>query len=424
MNSFNLMDEHRRHNWMAEEMKRHSLPSMVEAIDEENRLRLISASSGLDDLRYSAFQAEHLIKAAGQAQRLANLGMPDRVQHSFGRSADEIYEEIACITQSARTSALLRGAINLSDYAEAISSVAVNAYHDALGDLGMRDTIGEHLRAGVLSGLQLSALAKYRSPIDRVEWMSDLAPTIGRLAALTESTISRGAFDSLTLDLLDDAIGPSSPEFDSALCRAKSLRVRRALYRENGADSSIDLVPFPVVKASLAAPAQEPPQQAEDTDRVRLFALLIADSPLTEEHQSCYRIAFHLETYLRRHVNWVMKDKYGSEWFQEPYLKPMRASCVRRFKKKHGAFAEPTPAALLGSSVLNDLIEIVMHEYGNLVDDHPALLRNLRVVQEVRNDTTHFYAIVPLDVIRIENAALAVVGALRRIDDEAGNRLH
>lgn len=403
--------------------RQQSVSGLVYAMNEDQRQQLVLAASGLGSLQEAANLAEHQIRAATQAHRLAALGGPtlsEWVQDSFGRSGDAVYEQVLAVHDSLRSSLLLEASISLPNYTDAISGVALSAYQDALGDVRAGDTISEYLRTGIVTELQLASASKYQSNVDRIGWMTDLAPTIGRLAALSESTIMNGALDPRTQDLLDGAIGAWSPEFDAALGRAKSLRVRRGLYRENGADSSIDLVPLKVLKAALSAPTQERGEQTNGARRVQLFAALIAESPVTEEHKTCYAIAGHLEAFLRRHINATLTAKYGSEWFFESFLEKIYKACLRRFRSKHDQGSDPSAEQLLACSVFNDLIVIVMQEYVDIVDDHAALCGNLRLIQEVRNDVAHFSAIIKYDVIRVDIAALDVVAALRNEDRDAG----
>lgn len=373
---------------------------LIDALGERNSIRSIVEG-------VNASQIGRLIDAV-------DVVAAERERHVYGLSSDFVYEQAFSVRESARAAQLLGATIALPDYADSIGRLTESAYCDAIGITKPDDAFAKYLHTGVLAEFQTSAVARYRSTIERIDWMAELAPTVGRLSALAESTIAYSAFDAHTIDLLTDAVGPWSQEFNDDLGRATSLRVRRGLYRENRADSSIDLIPLPLLQVSLTIPS---PQDAKARDRF-LLAVLKEGSELQREHMLCFRYAGQVETYLRRHIDRKLGEKYGPDWFREVQLGEVYKECLKAYTKKHGNGSKPSGMDLLRCSVFNHLIQIVSIEYVYLVDDHQAFCDNLQLVRTIRNSANHYLALTKHDYVQIRIAAIQIIDAIYEDEDE------
>lgn len=251
------------------------------------------------------------------------------------------------------------------------------------------------------------ASSRFAEEASRQTWMENLLPSVDRLTDLAHSVITERAFDVCTEQILEGIVGIRSDDALDALSRATSLRLRRSLYRELGADRWLEHVPRPVIDLALRG---EPEQDTEHQPML-LVALHLSHHRLSGDHTRCYELLGCLELFLRDYVVQMMRAKYGPDWF-ESVPPGKRAAWKRTFTRHYGDRSVET-LRLLSSSDFVDLIDLIAAEVDHSAVDMPALLRCLQDVRMTRNAVMHFHAIVGADYVALYRSVEEILKALR-----------
>lgn len=295
-----------------------------------------------------------------------------------------------------------------------------------LASLGDRDlaahfggSVVEHLTSTPLHSafdeLCYAASSRFAEEAARQAWIENLLPSVDRVADLADSVMAERAFEVSTEQLLKSIVGVRSDDAIDALERATSLRVRRGLYRELGADRRLEHVPRPAIDLALRG---EPGQDAEEQP-VLLVELHLSHHRLSGDYTRCYELLGQLELFLRDYLDRIMRAKYGPDWIENvPSRK--RAAWKRTFIRQYGERSAAAPR-LLSSSDLVDLIDLIAAELDHDGVDMPALLRCLQDVRMTRNAVMHFHAIVAADYVALHNNVVEILKALRLHAPEAGD---
>lgn len=255
--------------------------------------------------------------------------------------------------------------------------------------------------------LCIAAGSRFAQESLRQAWVENLLPSIDRLSDLAHSVMAEQAFNLSTERLLESIAGVRDADAIDALGRATSLRVRRGLYRDLGADRRLEHIPRPAIDLALRG---EPQQDTEDQPSL-LVELHLSHHRLSGDHTRCYELLGQLELFLRDYVDRVMRAKYGPGWIESVPARK-RSAWKRTFTRHYG---ERTAAAphLLSSSDFADLIDLIAAELDQNAVDMPALLRCLQDVRMTRNAVMHFHAIVVVDYVALHNNVAEILKALR-----------
>lgn len=302
--------------------------------------------------------------------------------------------------------------------ADPVSQDRLAELMDGVGLRGLRDAdltyvygqamahdLGSRAAMSAFDQLALASAARFANESARMRWIDELVPAADRLGALAESIFHCGPFDDLAAQLLDATVGAWTPEVQTALDHAASLRVRRGIFRELNADPYIERLPFAAIDGAIWTPSAKEPKPGEHP----ALLALTTQHPLTKVHRRCYDLVGSIELFLRWHINAEMTKRYGPDWFRQLPAK-LTKPWLKKFEGQHPS-ATPTGSDLLDLADFAHLVEIIGLEYESLGHDLAALSQRLDRIRVVRNASAHYHALTHHDYVALKIAVIEIFEA-------------
>lgn len=261
----------------------------------------------------------------------------------------------------------------------------------------------------------------FSGPAQRsMESARDLMPTIESMNLLGY-VLWDGASVADSHWYLSDLVGDLSFDATDALSRAGSLRVRKGLYKELGADLSIERVRPEIARTALVARARQ------DRPKSSILQVIEARNPLLKARMECFATSSLFEGHLRLKVSMVMTNRFGVRWLDENVdLAKLRKKVCHKYEEKNGLGSARTAGDLdlLQFSDFADLRDLVLEYFHYDSDQRDELLDSFAIVIATRNSVCHGHPVLVVDEVKVKSIMVSMDATLRLDDIEYRGATH